>query len=213
MIRENQKYFNGLQIFLDLAILILSYILAYEIRFELLKDGIPTFTLLQSLGTICLSIPIYFILYSWFDLYSSKRTKSFSNEALVIICTNIVANLLFIVALYLLKEMHFSRKTLLFFVIINSTLTILYRGFIRFILRKYRKKGYNLKHCLIIGTSSMGNHLIEKIQTHPSWGYNIVGCIRSDDRKSDAFCGYRILGDINELPDNFQQFYIDIAMS
>ncbi len=212
MIRENQKYFNGLQIFLDLTILILSYILAYEIRFELLKDGIPTFTLLQSLGTICLSIPIYFILYSWFDLYSSKRTKSFSNEALVIICTNIVANLLFIVALYLLKEMHFSRKTLLFFVIINSTLTILYRGFIRFILRKYRKKGYNLKHCLIIGTSSMGNHLIEKIQTHPSWGYNIVGCIRSDDRKSDAFCGYRILGDINELPDIFQQFYIDIAM-
>lgn len=212
MIRENQKYLNGLQVILDLSLLIPSYILAYTIRFKVLKDGIPSLTLFESLSIICLSIPIYLILYSWFDLYSPKRTKSFSKEAFVIICTNIIANLIFIVGLYLFKEMNFSRKSLVLFFLINCSSTITYRGFIRFILRKYRKKGYNLKHCLIIGTCPMSMRLIEKIRQHPTWGYNIVGCIRSDDRKSDAFCGYRILDDIDNLSLVFEKFYIDIAM-
>lgn len=212
MIKENQKYFNVLQVLLDLMILIISFILAYMLRFDILKDGVPYFTLLESLGIISLSIPFYLILYSWFDLYSSKRIKSFSSEALVILSTNIIANVLFIVMLYLFKEMNFSRKTLFFFAAINCTLTIGYRGTLRFLLRRYRKKGYNLKHCLVIGTCPMSAHLIEKLQTHPAWGYNIVGCVRSDSRKSDAFCGYRILGDLEDLSSIFEKYYADIVM-
>ncbi len=212
MIKDNQKYFNILQVLLDLGILIISFILAYMLRFDVLKDGIPYFTLLESLGIISLSIPFHLILYSWFDLYSSKRIKSFSSEALVILSTNIIANVLFIVMLYLFKEMNFSRKTLFFFAAINCILAIGYRGSLRFLLRRYRKKGYNLKHCLVVGTCPMSAHLIEKLQAHPAWGYNIVGCVRSDNRRSDAFCGYRILGDLEDLNSIFEKYYADIVM-
>ena len=212
MIKENQKYFNILQILLDLVILIISFILAYMLKFNILKDGAPSFTLLKSLGIISLSIPFYLILYSWFDLYSSKRVKGFSSEALGILSTNIIANILFIAMLYLFKEMNFSRETLFFFGIINCILTIGYRGSLRFLLRRYRKKGYNLKHCLVVGTCPMSAHLIEKLQAHPAWGYNIVGCVRSDNRRSDAFCGYRILGNLEDLNSIFEKYYADIVM-
>lgn len=212
MIRENQKYFNGLQVFFDVATIYISFVLAYYLRFYILKDGTPSFTLKESLLMISLIVPIYVVLYSWFDLYSSRRTKSFSNECMLIISCNILAILLFIVGLYLIKEMNFSRQALVFFAFINPLLSMLYRGFLRFFLRHYRKKGYNLKHCLVVGTSSTAIELLNKINTHPSWGYHIVGCIRTDHQKSNAFAGYRVLGTIDNLEQVLTDYYFDIVM-
>ena len=211
MVRENQKYFNGFQILLDISMIYISFLLAYILRFHIL-DGQSPFTLRASFKLISLTVPIYLILYSWFDLYSSKRIKSFTAEASVIIGCNILSYLMFIFLLYLIKEMDFSRQALSFFLVINIVLTICYRGVLRFVLRKYRKKGYNLKHCLVVGTSPIAHELIEKIHKHPSWGYNIIGCVRTDNRKSDAFSGYRILGDIENLEALFDEFYVDIVM-
>ena len=212
MIRENQKYFNGLQIFFDMVTIYISFILAYYLRFYVLKDGISSFTLKESLLMISFIVPIYVALYSWFDLYSSRRTKSFSNECMLIIGCNILAILLFIVGLYLIKEMDFSRQALVFFAAINPLLSICYRGFLRFVLRRYRKKGYNLKHCLVVGTSSIAVELLKKLNTHPYWGYHVVGCIRTDSRKSDAFGGYRILGNIDDLEQVLTDYYLDSVM-
>ena len=212
MIRENQKYFNGLQAFFDIVIIYISFVLAYYLRFYILKDGISSFTLKESLLMISLIVPIYVVLYSWFDLYSSRRTKSFSNECMLIISCNILAILLFIVGLYLIKEMNFSRQALVFFAFINPLLSMLYRGFLRFFLRHYRKKGCNLKHCLVVGTSSTAIELLNKVNTHPSWGYHIVGCIRTDHQKSNAFAGYRVLGTIDTLEQVLTDYYFDIVM-
>lgn len=212
MIRENQKYFNGLQVILDALVIYISFSLAYYLRFYVLKDGIPSLSLHESLLLISFLVPICLILYSWFDLYTSRRTRSFGKEASIIMSCNILATLFFIVILYLIKEIDFSRQTLVFFVVINALLTIGYRKFIRFILRRYRHKGYNLKHCLVVGTSTLSSELITKIHTHKAWGYNIIGCVKTDTRKSESFAGHRILGTTEDLEHIFESFYIDVVM-
>ena len=212
MIRENQKYFNGLQVIFDILTVYISFTLAYYIRFYVLKDGISSFTFKESLVLISFIIPIYVILYSWFDLYTSRRVKSFTSECMTIISCNILSLLVFIVGLYFTKEMDFSRQALGFFAVINPAVTICYRGFLRFLLRNYRKKGYNLKHCLVVGTSPIALDLLHKMSTHSYWGYNVIGCVRTDERKSDAFAGYRILGNIQDLEEIFNDFYLDTVM-
>lgn len=212
MIRENQKYLNGLQVFLDILTIYISFIFAYYLRFYILKDGLISFTLKESLIIISFLIPICLVFYSWFDLYTSRRTKSFTNECMTILGCNILALLIFIMGLYTTKEMDFSRQALVFFAAINPLITILYRGLLRFLLRRYRKKGYNLKHCLVVGTSHTALELLNKIDAHPYWGYHIVGCIRTDHRKSDAFAGYRILGNIEDLDQILNDFYLDNVM-
>lgn len=212
MIRENQKYLNSLQVLLDILTIYISFLIAYYFRFYILTDGIVSLTLKQSLIMMSLMLPIYLFLYNWFDLYTSRRIKSFTSECMTIIGCNILASLLFIVILYIIKEMHFSRQLLIFFACINPLLTIGYRGTLRFILRRYRKKGYNLKHCLVVGTSSVASSLLDKIHSHSSWGYNVIGCIRTDSRKSDAFCGHRILGDVKDLDEVLADYYLDIIM-
>ena len=212
MVRENQKYLNTLQVFLDIFVIYFSFICTFYIRFYVIKDGGSSFTLQESLFIITLLLPVYLFLYNWFDLYSSRRIKAFASEVWCIIGTNILAILILVSALYLLKEMNFARSVLGLFPTLCSLFTILYRGFIRYILRRYRKQGYNLKHCLVIGTAPISSELIYKIRNHKAWGYNIIGCVRTDDRKTGAFCGYRILGNLEDLEEIFNSFHIDIAM-
>ncbi|MBE6023251.1 MAG: undecaprenyl-phosphate glucose phosphotransferase [Cellulosilyticum sp.] len=212
MIRENQRYLNSIQVLLDIFVIYLSFILAFYFRFYILNDGQSSFTLQQSLMIISCLIPVYLFLYSWFDLYTSRRVKPFTTEALSIIGTNILAIFLLVAVLYVFKEINFSRHVLWLFPTICSITTIFYRGFLRYCLRHYRKQGYNLKHCLVIGTAPIASELIYKIRSHNAWGYSITGCVRTDDRKTGAFCGYRILGNIDDLEAIFEEFHLDIVM-
>ena len=126
MVRENQKYLNTLQVFLDIFVIYFSFICTFYIRFFLIKDGGSCFTLSQSLVIITLLLPVYLFLYNWFDLYSSRRIKAFASEIWCIIGTNILAILILVSVLYLVKEMNFARSVLGLFPALCSLFTIFY---------------------------------------------------------------------------------------
>ncbi len=212
MIRENQKYLNILQVILDMLMVIVSFLLAYYIRFFMMKDGIITLSFVKNLMPILFMLPVYFILYSFFDIYNSRRAKPFFQEAYSLIIANVLGLLLLTLGLFLTDLSDFSKLHLGLFVTINTSGTIIVRGGIRFILLRYRKRGYNLKHCLIIGTSPTAAELIAKIKAHAYWGYNIVGIVQSDQRTSPAFAGYRIVGDLQELDKLLTKYYVDVVM-
>jgi Undecaprenyl-phosphate glucose phosphotransferase len=212
VIRENQKYLNLLQIFSDILIVIISFGLSYYIRFYLMDDGIINLSFQTAAIPVIAMIPIYLMIYSTFDLYNSKRTKPISKEIYSIVLGNLLGLLLLIFVLFIFKLVHFSRYNLIIFFICNTTATIGLRVFTRYLLRKYRRKGYNLKHCLIVGTTHTAVHLIDKIKHHAFWGYNIVGLIRTDGRSSNVFSGYQILGDLTCLGEVLAKRYIDIVI-
>ena len=159
-------------------------------------------------------VPTYFIGYCWFDLYTSQRTKSFAHECSIIICCNLISILLLVSYLFIGKDttQDFSRVLIVLFALLNTLITISYRGFIRYILRRYRKKGYNLKHCLIIGNSTITTELICKINQHPAWGYSIIGLVGSNTKIGEGFAGQRILGTLDDLDQIFLDYKIDVAM-
>ncbi len=213
MIRENQKYFNGLQVFLDIVIIFISFLISYYTRFYIMQDGTITLTLRDSLPFIIATVPIYLLLYTWLDLYEPQRIKSLTQETTKIIGCNTIGVLTLMAFLYLLKEINFARYILFYFFIYNCVFTICCRISVRFILRKYRKKGYNLKHCLIVGTTETAYKLIRKIDNHNFWGYNIVGVVNTEKHiNSSSFKGHKILGDLNKLPHLLENTYIDLVM-
>ena len=212
MIRENQKYLNVLHIIIDIGIIIGSFALAYYIRYFVMENGVINISSRAVIFSVMVIIPIYFIIYSSFDLYNSRRTKPISQEVYTITLSNILGLLILIVILFVIKLIHFSRYSLVFFFIFNVAFTIGSRIVLRFILRKYRRKGYNLKHCLIVGTTNTASSLITKIRNNSFWGYNIIGLIRTDKRSSKVFCGYQVLGDLIELDSLLNKLYIDIVI-
>ena len=144
MIRENQKYLNTIQISLDLFFVVFSYIFAHYIRFYVLDDGKLSLSQTELILALIVILPIYFILYNLFDIYSTRRTKHFHKEAIAILEVNIIATTILMVGLFLFKMVNFSRLALIFFFVTNITLTLTARLVIRYVLRKYRRMGYNL---------------------------------------------------------------------
>ena len=83
MIKDNQRIFNRLHVVIDGIVVAVSYLFAWFLKF---KSGLLPFEWGLSTGTYMMAlyfiIPGYLILYSQFNLYSSKRASGRKREFL-----------------------------------------------------------------------------------------------------------------------------------
>ncbi|HGM3425585.1 TPA: undecaprenyl-phosphate glucose phosphotransferase, partial [Clostridioides difficile] len=128
-----------------------------------------------------------------------------------IVNANMFGALILILILFILKLINYSRLVLLLFIFYNITLTSLIRIIKRFLLRKYRSKGFNQKHCVIIGTTSMANELTDKINKNKQWGYNIVGYLSEEKEAENIVEKNDILGNLDNLEYILKNTYLDMV--
>ena len=211
MINENQKTLNRFQIFLDLMCVPISFLLAYFFRFDIF-NGTNNMTFDTNVLLVFLLMPVFFLLYSSFGLYSSRRTKPLRSDITAILYSNLIAALVFSLFLYVGKIMHFSRYVVVLFTIFNTAITVTTRLTIRLILTTYRKKGYNKRFCLVIGANELSRIFIEKTRQHPEWGYEITGIVAEDNYKKSNFWGISIISKISNLAETFENRYFDFVI-
>lgn len=203
MIKDNQKYFNRFHVIMDSFIIAISYVLAYYIRLESGLFGIAAES--ERLSTaaymfpLVLIIPAYLILYAFFHLYTPKRVQGRRLELSNVIKANTVGLAVFIVVLYLIEMPHFSRWMIAIFYAINIVLETLGRNIIRYVLRSFREKGFNLKHILLVGYSRAAEGYIDRIQANPQWGYLVRGILDDKVTAGTEYKGIKVLGCIDNL--------------
>ncbi len=144
-------------------------------------------------------IPGYLLLYNMFDMYTSKRMAKQKYELFNIIKANTVGLLAIMVFMYVAKIPDFSRGMMVLFYAINIVAEAIMRRSVRHTLRYFRKKGYNMKHILLVGYSRAAESYIDKILANPEWGYEICGIL--DDRipRGTTYKGIKVVGEIENL--------------
>ena len=198
---------NRIHVILDAAVIAGSYILAWFIKFEWF-DRAKGAALSQDtyFGALIYIIPLYILLYYWCGLYMSKRYSSGAAEVLNILKANTIGLGLVIAALYILKMMDFSRSMFAIFYCLANVLEILERQCIRFVLRNIRRRGYNIKHVLLIGYSRACERYINRILENPQWGYDVCGILDDHIPAGTVYRGVKVLGRIDNihviLPEN-----------
>lgn len=194
MIKENQKYLNRFLVIFDFVTIIMSFMFAYYIRFKTALFSVEggSLSFREYIIPLILVTPIFILSYSAFKLYSAFRYKSFFEEILNIIKSNVVSLVIFVVILFLFKEIDYSRNLLLIFSFVVTVFVILERVCVRMALRSLRVKGYNKKHVLIVGYSELSNEFIKRVKRNRQWGYNVIG-ILDDCISKEAF--FDVLGD------------------
>ena len=200
MIKDNQKYFNRLHVWLDMFITIISYIIAWWLRLVVFSDeGAGVLSQETYFGALLLIVPVYMVLYSVLNLYKSKRYSSTIREVFDIVRANSIGVLLFFVALYIINEPNFSRSMIFIFGSINTSLMILMRSFIRMGLRNVRKKGYNRKYILLVGYSRAAEEYIDRIMANPEWGYVVRAILDDTVPAGTLYRGVKVVGRIDNL--------------
>lgn len=169
---------------MDAGIIGATYFFSWYLRFKsglFVQDAgvLPAKTYFSALFLI---IPGYLLLYSIFQLYMPRRVKSYRKELMDIIRANGIGFMIFILALYFIKQEHFSRQMLCIFFFINISLEFASRYLIRTILWKMRKQGLNQKHILMIGESQMAEQYMDRLRENPKWGYQVFAHLKDEEK-------------------------------
>lgn len=177
MIKENQKTLNYINIILDALILFISMPVSFWTRFHLFNNGIITVPLESYIKLVLILIPIHLAILATMGLYESLRNKSLHWELWRLLLACILDFILIQTVLFLYKEIHFSRGTLILFFVISFMASSGKRIILRLFLRYMRSKGYNLKHVVLVGDSEIALEYVEKITTQKDFGYTIDGYV------------------------------------
>ena len=201
MIKDNQKYFNGLHVLIDALAIAGSYLLAWYLKFEgpFLDEGAGALGQSFYFSALYFLVPGYLVLYYSFKLYTPKRAQTLEKEILDIIKVNSFGAAAILMCIAAFKITHFSRALILIFYIINILITLLFRVILRTTLRYFRKKGYNLKHILLVGYSRAAEEYINRIQANPQWGYVVRGILDNHVPAGTGYRGVKVLGTIENL--------------
>ena len=100
--------------------------------------------------------------------------------------------------------------TFLCFWVLNILALFFFRGIIREILRALRRRGYNLRHILIVGTDRLAREVAQKINRHLEFGLNIVGFLgRKPEQVGEGIDGIKVLATYADIKNIISEKGID----
>lgn len=202
MIKDNQKVFNRLLVLMDAFITSVSFILAYYIKFYILEPGpgIGVLPVRDYFMLLIYIVPGYLFLYFRCKVYTPKRTATGRHEVYRVIQANTIGIAALIIILYMIiHEINYSRSVMAIFYVANIFLTACARFVLRKTLRMLRRKGYNLKHILLVGYSRAAEEYINRIMDNPQWGYVVCGILDDHIPAGTLYKGVKVLGSLGNL--------------
>lgn len=197
MIRENQRLFNLMNVFIDILIMFVSVLIVTSPIFSNFIHVSFKYDFLNLLILYIFLIPSYVLLYYVFDLYAPQRTnRSIFSESSRILRV-IISEFLFMSMILMLNIIHIDPYFIVLILIVDFIIASLERALLRWILRKFRQEGFNIKYVLIIGAGEVGEKLAETITTNTYLGYKIMGFL--DDNVEGSLKNIKIIGKISDI--------------
>jgi exopolysaccharide biosynthesis polyprenyl glycosylphosphotransferase len=184
----------------DLVVISGAWMASYLIRFDMLhaQKGLAPWqaVAINLLLTLLLSL----VVMAGSGLYRPRRDKSFLFELGHIIKASILIWGVLIIVLYFTHEEPFTRGMLAIFLPIMTGSLIVERGLFRASLRYIRRRGWNLRHAVIVGTGRLAQSTLQKIESNSWTGIRIRGFVdtHATTRKKEVR-GVKVLGNIENL--------------
>ncbi len=215
MLKRHSKFFESLVLFFDWIALSCSWVLAYFLRFYLpvisVSKGIPPF--LTYLTLLVIMLPLWYIVFKTFGLYRPRRISSKFAEVVDIAKGTTIAILILVSLTFFVRRFEFSRLTFLYFWIICVITLCIERILFRELLRFIRKRGYNLRHALIVGTGNLALDVTDRVHNHPELGIKIRGFL-SDDKSQigNELKGIKVLDTCSNIRSILMDQKIDMVL-
>lgn len=203
MIKQNQRFFNGVLVLTDTLVIILALACAWALRFKTTIFGPLGGTLSFNsyvMFTVLAVLPTYLILYFSLGLYKPYRThKTIFSEATQIIKTNLIAFVVLVAILFIIDQPNFSRIMLFLLAVFGIILGIIERSILRMFLKRLRINDKNLKHILIVGDNDLAFEFARKIILNKYLGYAISGFLGRKEDVGKYFKGIPVVGTFSDI--------------
>ena len=192
MLREREAVVRQAIILLDIIVVAFSFFLAFFLRnyfHSFYKiDLIPSMSAVTDISAI---ISDYFIILvliapSWVislyanGMYGSLRRKSVIEVIWIIIKSTFFTTLAFGIFVFFFKLKFVSRMFFMMLLTIGTFFLMVEKITMFFFVRQIRKRGYDFRKILLVGTGQRAVQFMKKLENHPEWGLRIVGIVDYD---------------------------------
>jgi Undecaprenyl-phosphate glucose phosphotransferase len=200
MLKAHSKFLEQLMLAGDLALVAISWLLAYFVRFYVLGPPVG-YADVPPLGPYLLMlVPIlvvWGVSFRAFDLYRPRRIGSHLSEAADIAkASSMGALVLVAVMTFLFRKYDYSRVVIIYFWLLSIAAVWFSRAAFRELLRFARRHGYNLRYAVVVGSGELAATVVHRIQSRPDVGIQIVGVLGD---KEDGAVGAKWLGGYADL--------------
>jgi exopolysaccharide biosynthesis polyprenyl glycosylphosphotransferase len=197
VLRERKELIHRLAVCVDAAVVGASFLLAFMLRDNLelhylYLHPLPPFS--DYLPILLLVIPLWVFTIRAFGAYDSMREKRFSRIFWAIFEASLAATLVFATASFMFKLDFVSRAFLIIFFATTVTSLTLERWIMLFLLRRVRRKGYNFRVMLIVGSGERAERFAQTIDAHPEWGIRIMGFLDDPGALGKLVGKWRVIG-------------------
>jgi Undecaprenyl-phosphate glucose phosphotransferase len=171
----------------------LAWVTAYVLRFYVpvipVTKGIPEASYYLALLPVIAAI--WGGVFWGSGLYDPMRGATEASERRRIVRASSLAMLLFTAVSFLgfEKAYSLSRLTLLYFYVLSTGAVVVERTALREFLREVRRRGYNLRHVLVVGDGDLGRAVQERMSRHPEFGLKTRGFLTDDPTRVGGFVG------------------------
>lgn len=181
MLKNHEGSLSLLQKLADAIFVSLAWFISYQIRFKYMTGGevgLSAYFIKLTPGLIILNY--YFFRRN--GLYNSQRFNSRLQEIIAVLKANFFSFITFVIGLYFISPDRVSRITLAYYFLFSSLSLVILRISIRNFLRRIRRKGFNLRHYLLVGDGPQILDFIDKIKLFKDSGISLVGWIDSKEQ-------------------------------
>ncbi len=225
MLREKDAVIRRAIIVLDGFIVAMACFIAFALRYRFrIFHKLNLVDPSRAVTDVFMSPNDYFVVFFFLIMlwcgtlylngtYRSLRTKTPRKFAWIIAKSAILTFVVFGSLVFVFKLKYISRLFFIAFMIISTGSILIEKMLILSIVRYIRKRGYNYKRLLIIGTGKRAVNFINRIKNHPEWGIRVSGII--DDAATHlgkVINGIKVVGKLEDISGILHKFSIDEAV-
>ena len=213
MLKKHGQLFLTVVTIFDSIVIIFSWLAAFYLHF-MTSFGPPPRHAIPEINTYLFALIAVWIVFIFSirlcGLYQPLRGKPFTEEIYKIIKVTFLSVIILSASTFFYREESFSRFVAAYFLVFVTFLMIFSHFLVRVILAEVRKRGFNLRHILIVGSGDLGQSLAERFNQHPEFGLKIVGFLSSHPEKIGIeINGIKVIGLYNEIPKIIKLYGVD----
>ena len=200
MLKAHSRLLERLMLLGDVLLVGASWLAAYVVRFYVAGPR-PRYADVPPLGPYLLMLlpilAVWGVAFRAFGLYRPRRIGSHLSEAWDIAKASSLAGLVLVAIMtFFFREYEYSRVVIVYFWLVSIASLWFSRAAFREALRFARRRGYNQRYALVVGSGELAGAVVRLLQSRPDVGIAILGRVGDD---KEATGGVRWLGAYADL--------------
>lgn len=221
MLKERSEFIRTSLYIIELLMVSVNFFIVYYFiahHQSLYKlDLLPQWRVIQQPSTIDMYLRVYWlVLVIWAVLlkvkgeYHHLRIQTYRKVVTNQLVTGFLFFGIFTSSAFLLKFEFLSRLFMVLYSLTTVFWLLLNRLIILGVAYAIRRRGYNYRNIILVGTGKRAQRFMDIVARHNEWGYRVIGLLDKEAHwRGKSVSGIAVMGTLEDLPRLLDEHVVD----